>query len=139
MHCRHVVYFVTGRFLSQGRGWNSVEHAFAGLLQENLRLGSRELCHVQLPLFFLPDTHPTLQRSAWGPLVERGRFYPSGRYDDGAVQWAVKEIVAFIEQEERRGLSLAEDLHNDPGAHSWLSAEPNLIRRVMCADPLPIS
>ncbi len=49
IHCRHVVYFVTAKFLSQGRGWNSVENAYSNLLQENLRFASLELCHVQFP------------------------------------------------------------------------------------------
>jgi hypothetical protein len=70
-----VVYLVTAPFLTQGRGWNSVENAYANLLQENLRSGSLELCHVQFPLFFLPHGHEILGRSAWGPLVHRGRFY----------------------------------------------------------------
>src|SRR6266849_7225189 len=70
IHCRHVISFVTASFLSQGRGWNSVENAYASLLQENLRFGSRELCHVQFPLFFVPHTHVILRKSAWNPLVE---------------------------------------------------------------------
>ena len=36
IRCRHVVYFVTEEFLSQGRGWNSVETAYSELLQANL-------------------------------------------------------------------------------------------------------
>src|SRR5262245_47717197 len=87
LHCRHVAYFVTARFLSQGRGWNSIETAYANLLQENLRFGSLELCHVQLPLFFVPRNLRSLQRSAWGSLASRGRFYPPGRVGHGAVKW----------------------------------------------------
>src|SRR5215469_3062429 len=34
--CRHVVYFVTGKFLAQGRGWNSIESAYSNLLQASL-------------------------------------------------------------------------------------------------------
>src|SRR5262249_13519760 len=91
LHCRHVVYFVTARFLAQGRGWSSVENAYANLLQENLRFGSLELCHVQFPLFFVPQDYAILHRSAWRPLIDRGRFYPPGRMDGGAVNWAVQE------------------------------------------------
>src|SRR5204863_9945 len=40
LRCRHVVYFVTAPFLAQGRGWNSVENAYANLLQENLHIES---------------------------------------------------------------------------------------------------
>lgn len=138
LHCRHVVYFVTARFLSQGRGWNSVENAYANLLQENLHFKSLELCHVQFPLLFVPHGHVILRRSAWGPLVHRGRRYPSGRVDNATVAWATQEIAAFIRQEERRGVSLAEQIQNDPGFQPLLSAEPNLLRRIMCADPPPI-
>jgi hypothetical protein len=138
LHCRHVVYFVTTKFLSQGRGWNSIENAYSNLLQENLRFGSLELCHIQFPLFFVPHGHAVLARSAWGPLVQRGRFYSPGRVDGGAVDWAVQAIVDFLQQEERRGISLAAQLENDPGSRAWRDAEPNLLRRVMCADPPPI-
>jgi hypothetical protein len=138
MHCRHVVYLVTAPFLTQGRGWNSVENAYANLLQENLRSGSLELCHVQFPLFFLPHGHEILGRSAWGPLVHRGRFYPGQRVDGGAVSWAAQEIIDFIQHEERRGVSLAVQVQNDPRLQPLLASEPNLLRRIMCADPLPM-
>ncbi len=137
LRCRHVVYFVTAQFLSQGRGWNSIENAYANLLQENLRFSSLELCHVQLPLFFVPHGHVTLQRSAWAPLVSRGRFYAAARVDGGAVNWATKQIEAFIHQEERRGVPLADQVENDPGFRPLLALELNLLRRIMCADPLP--
>ena len=137
LRCRHVVYFVTAPFLSQGRGWNSTENAYANLLQENLRFESYELCHVQLPLFFVRRDNVTLQRSAWAPLINRGRFYPAARVDSGAVNWAAKEIEAFIQQEERRGVLVAAQVENDPSFRPLLTAEPNLLRRIMCADPLP--
>lgn len=76
-------------------------------------------------------------RSAWGPLMDLGRFYPPGRIDSGAVEWAVHEIIAFIEQKERRGMAMAEEVRNDPDYVDWLLAEPNLLRRIMCADPDP--
>jgi hypothetical protein len=133
--CRHVVYFVTAPFLLQGRGWNSVENAYANLLQENLRHGSMEVCHIQHPLYFLPHDHGVLHRSAWGPMMSRGTHYPPGRVDAAAVAWATREIVSFIQQEERRGSSLAEQIQIDPGFQPWLSAEPNLLRRIMGADP----
>lgn len=137
LRCRHVVYFVTAQFLSQGRGWNSTENAYANLLQENLRFGSFELCHVQLPLFFVRHDNVTLRRSAWSPLINRGRFYPAARVGSHAVNWATNEIENFIQQEERRGPLLAAQVENDPGFKPLLTAEPNLLRRIMCADPLP--
>jgi hypothetical protein len=108
---------------------------FANLLQENLRVSSLELCHIQFPLFFVPPGHAILHRSAWGPIVNRGRYYPPGRVDAAAVAWATREIIAFIRQEERRGVSLAEQIQNDPGFRPWLAAEPNLLGRIMGADP----
>jgi TIR domain len=138
IHCRHIVCFITARFLSQGRGWNSVENGYSHLLQENLRFGSLELCHIQLPLFFVPHNHGILQRSARGPLIHRGRLYPAGRVDGGAVSWAAQEITNFIGREEKRGVSLAVQVQNDPGFQPLLAAEPNLLRRIMCADPPPV-
>lgn len=132
---RHVVYFITASFLSQGRGWNAVENAYANLLQENLREGSLEVCHVQLPLFFVPRGHRVLDRSAWGPITSRGRHYPGGRVDTGAVAWATQEIISFIRHEEIRGASLAEQIEVAPRYDRWLTGEPNLLRRNMGADP----
>lgn len=139
IHSRHVVFFVTAKFLAQGRGWNSVECAYSNLIQENLRFTSLELCHIQLPLFFVPQSHPVLQRSVWATMLHRGSFYTSGRVDSAAVNWAYQQIVSFIRQEERRGLSLAEQVQNDPGFQPWLASEPNFLHRVMCADPPPFS
>ena len=47
------------------------------------------------------------------------------------------KFPAFIQKEERRGLALASQVQNDPALQPLLAAEPNLLRRVMCADPLP--
>ena len=138
VRCRHVVYFVTAEYLRQGRGWNSIENAYSNLLQANLHDRGLELCHIQFPLVFLPKSHPTLARSAWGPLVHRARFYSPGRVDGAAVGWATQQIIDFIKQEEKRGADLAIQVQHDPGFHPLLAAEPNLLRRVMCADPPPV-
>ena len=135
IHCRHVVYFVTAKFLAQGRGWSSIELAYSNLLQENLQFPSLELCHIQFPLFFVTQDKVSLLRSAWGPLVERGRFYPSGRVDSGAVHWATQEIIAFIRQEERRGDSLADYVQNNADFQSILKKEPHLLQRIRCGSP----
>ena len=138
IRCRHVVYFVTEEFLSQGRGWNSVETAYSELLQANLMQPALVLCNLQLPLFFLPRNHETLERSAWGSFVQSGRFYPPGKVDGGAVNWAHQEIAAFIKQEENRGHSLATQIEKDPSFQRILADEKNLLSRVMCAYPSPI-
>ena len=137
LNCRHVVYLITDHFLSQGRGWPSIENAYAHLLQENFQYPSLELCAVQFPLFFLPRDHETLHRSTWAPLIHRGRFYPSGRVDHGAVNWAVEEVVAFIQQEERRGAEIAEQVEHDPSFRPLLTGERNVLRRITYADPPP--
>lgn len=136
IRCRHVVYFVTEEFLAQGRGWNSVETAYSELLQENFVQSAVVLCNVQLPLFFLPRNYETLVRSAWGSLVQSGRFYPPGKVDGDAVNWAVQEITAFIKQEENRGRSLAFQIERDPSFQRLLGEEQNLLSRVMCAYPI---
>ena len=110
----------------------------SSLLQENLRSPSLELCHVQFPLFFPPHAYEILHRSAWGPLIHRGRFYPPGRVDGGAIKWAIEEIISLIRQEEKRGAALAIQVQNDPSFQPWLAAEPNLLGRIMCADPPPM-
>jgi hypothetical protein len=137
IRCRHVVCFVTERFLAQGRGWNSVENTYANLLQENLHFRSQETCHIQLPLFFLPRGDLTLRRSAWGPFINRGRFYAGAGIRKRAVQWATRQIIEFVRQEETGGACLIEQLRSDPGFKLWASEEPNLRRRIMCADPPP--
>ena len=134
IRCRHIVYFVTAKFLGQGRGRGSVELAYANLLQENLRF-RLELCHIQFPLFFVPQDKGSLLRSAWVPLVERGRFYPPGRVDSGAVHWAAQEIMAFVRQQERRGASLVAQVQDDPSFQSVLKDEPHLLQRITCGDP----
>ena len=137
IRCRHIVYFVTAKFLSQGRGWNSVETAYSNLFQENLHFPALELCHIQFPLFFVRRDHPILNRSAWKPLVDRGRFYSPGRVDSRAVNWATREIMAFIRQEEKRGAFVADQVRNDLSFQSLLKKEKNLLRRISCLDPLP--
>lgn len=137
IRCRHVVYFVTEEFLLQGRGWNSIETAYANLLQKSFLQYDLELCNIQFPLFFVPKAHPILQRSAWGPQIQRGKFYSPGEVDDGAVNWATQEITDFIKQEEIRGSSLADQIEIDPSFRWLLDEEENLLSRVMCSDPTP--
>lgn len=129
IRCRHVVYFVTAKSLAQGRGWSSVELAYSNLLQENLHF-RWELCHIQFPLFFVPQDEESLLRSAWGPLIERGCFCPPELVDSGAVHWATQEIMAFVGQEEMRGDSLAAQVQNDPSFQPILKDEPHLLQRI---------
>ena len=72
-----------------------------------------------------------------GIFRQSGRFYPPGKVDGGAVNWAHQEIAAFIKQEENRGHSLAAQIEKDPSFQRILADEKNLLSRVMCAYPLP--
>ena len=55
----------------------------------------------------------------------------------GAANWAVNEIITFIQQEERRGAEVAEQVEHDPSFRPLLAGERNVLRRIMCADPPP--
>ena len=135
LNCRHVVPIITENFLAQGRGWTGIEATYADLLQANLRFSSLELCTIQLPLLLVPRNDEKLRRSAWSPVIHRGRFYGPGRIDQGAVDWAVKEVVAFVKQEEVRGVEVAEQVERDRVFHAMFSAEPYVLSRIMCLDP----
>jgi hypothetical protein len=87
---------------------------------------------------FVQKNHLTLARSAWGPLVQRAGFYTPARVDAGAVNWATDQIIEFIKQEEVRGAALAVQVQQDPGFTQLLANEPNLMRRIMYADPPPV-
>ena len=135
LSCRHVVPIITANSLTQGRGWTSVEIAYSELLQANLRFLSIELCAIQFPLLFLPRDDEMLRRSAWAPLIDRGRFYGPGRIDRGAIDWAIDEVVEFVKQEEIRGVEVAEQVERDPAFSAIFGTEPNLLGRIMCLDP----
>jgi hypothetical protein len=135
---RHVIFFVTENFLRQGRGWTSVEVAYATLLQEHLKEGGTDLCRISFPLFFLPRGDITLLRSAWAPMIARGQFYPPGFVDAGAVPWAVNEIERFLLQEEIRGAKLGEQVSHDRSFDARLTAEPHLFERILCSHPVRV-
>lgn len=131
LRCRHVVYLITEAMLTQGRGWVLLEKAFAGLLQDNLRYSSMELCHVELPLCFLPRPHAILPRSAWQPIVPKGRFSPLGN----EIDWAAAEIERFVIQEQRRALDISTSGHHDPDVRAWINARAGLADRIFGAYP----
>ena len=80
-----------------------------------------------------------LRRSAWAPLIDRGRFYCPGRIDRGAVDWAVEEVVEFVKQEEIRGVAVAEQVERDHAFNAMFGTEQNLLGRIMCLDPPSIT
>jgi len=93
---------------------------------------------VGLPLFFLPRGHQQLARSAYDAIRHKGRAYPAGRVDAGAVAWATTQITAFVHQEQNWATSLAVDYENDPLMQMQFHEEPNLVRRIKGIDPLPV-
>jgi len=140
LECRHIIYFVTSSYLKQGRGWTGVERAIGSIVQHNLRHGSSEIGHVELPLFFVPEDHDPLRCSAWGGTVGSGRglFYPPGRTDAGAAGWAVKAILHFIWQEQQYALEVADRTTRDANLNNRLLTEQNLHDRILAISPPPL-
>jgi hypothetical protein len=133
VHCRHVVYLVTLAMLEQARGWPVLEKAYSGLLQDNLRVFGLELCHIELPLFFLPRAHPVLSRSVWQPILPRGKFHLAA--DGDAVDWAGREIEGFVRREERRAVELGVRIENDQHFQGTLGNRMGLMDRIGGAYP----
>jgi hypothetical protein len=136
LKCRHVVFLITQKMLSQPRGWGIVELAWAELLQENLREAGGVLQTVALPLFFLDQGHPRLMRSAWQTLHDRAVFYR--RRDGGRVAWAARQVSAFVLREAQRGLDNALWLQQDAHARERLGARQGLLDRITARHPAPI-
>ena len=139
MRARHVVYFVTPTMLRQGRGWTAIEKAYASLIQQKLHFGSYELCHVELPLFFVKPDDPLLTRSIWRSLIDRGRFFSMRpRQRMSRVEWALRQIQQFVVNEQEWGERLAEDIQRDPKLNDHIKDDRNLIDRITAAHPAPI-
>lgn len=134
LKCRHMVFLITLAMLDQGRGWANLEKCYAGILQDNLRLESMELAHVELPLFFVPRNHPVLARSIWAPVATRGSTHLHHHGDP--VVWAAGEIRRFVETEQRRGAELGIDLENDSRFLERVTARRGLIDRVRLTYPM---
>lgn len=137
LRCRHIVYFVTSAALRQGRGWGAVERSYGILLQQRLRFHDVELCHVELPLFFVRPEKRTLQRSIWRPLIDKGRFFlRENRKTPDPVTWAVNVIDEFVRQEERWGIEIGTRMAGDSELQRFLTGEANLMDRVLAIAPL---
>lgn len=138
LHCRHVIYFVTSKMLQQGRAWTGIEKGYGALLQQNLRYGANDICHIELPLFFLPQGHPDLMRSAYAPVIHKGRFHPAGRVTAAAGRWAAEEILRFVRNEQLWAAQIAQQMQHDPLMMKHFSADKNLQRRLRAEDPLSV-
>jgi hypothetical protein len=127
---RHTVFLVTEGMLTQGRGWACVEKAYTGLLQENLRSRTTQLCRIELPLFFLPTSSVTFDRSVWSTVRSSGVYHGPG--DGDPVEWAAAQVARFVYSETKRGRSLGADLEIDP---TLIDGRPGLIDRVCATYP----
>jgi len=136
LKCRHVVFLVTQRMLSQARGWGIVELAWAELLQENLREPGGALQTVALPLFFLDPANARLRRSPWQTLHDKAVYHR--RRDGGRVAWAARQVSAFVLREAQRGLDNGIWLEQDSRARARLGARQGLLERITALHPGPI-
>ncbi|MEX0867294.1 MAG: toll/interleukin-1 receptor domain-containing protein [Pirellulales bacterium] len=135
LSCRHVVYFVTPNLLRQGRGWTGIEKGYADLIQQRLLFGAIEVCHIELPLFFVPQDDPLLVRSAYAAIRHKGVYCPP---DADAVDWASDQILQFVYQEQSWASALAINYEGDPVMRSYFDDDDHLARRIKGIDPLPI-
>lgn len=136
---RHVVYFITSALLRLRRGWVAVERAYASLMQQHLTFGSIDLCHVELPILFVPQSHPVLLRSIWAPILQRAAIWRgSSRASAGQVEWAAKLIERFVRKEQKWGLDLAENIEIDEELQRLVASDANLRDRIVAAAPAPV-
>lgn len=138
LHCRHVIYFVTPALLRQGRGWTGIELGNTALIQQRLWYGSYQICHVELPLFFVPQNHAQLARSAYSAIRHKGIFYPPGRWDINAADWAARQALQFIQNEQRWALQIAAGYATDPMMQHHFGDEPGLHGRIAGLDPVTV-
>lgn len=140
LRCRHVVFFITPALLRQGRGWPAVERTIAEVIQQQLTFRGTEFSRVVLPLLFVPSSHPVLVRSIWQPLVERAAMCLVSRGKrESRVGWAVRQILNFLRENDRRIESVQRRLKTDQDARSHFAVDPNLIRRIRGTDPVPFT
>ena len=140
LRCRHVVFLITPAMLRQGRGWTAMENAYTGLVQQVLRFGGIEIAHVALPLFFVDRSDGRPARSVWRTLVDRGVFYDSrSRAKPRMALWAAERITEFVLREQFWGQAVGERIEADAELRAAFSRDRNLFRRIIAAEPSPIS
>lgn len=127
--CRHVVFFVTDAMLRSGRGWCVLELGYAEILQVNFHEVGGLLANLILPLFFVPQGSKRLPRTVWQVARDRGRFCPLTAGVDPA-DWAAREVVRFLRQEERLADEWAKVAQLDSPLRERISATPGLFDRV---------
>lgn len=137
LRCRHLIYFITPAMLKQGRGWTAIESAYGDLIQQQLNLPTSTLVQFELPLFFVPITHPGLQRTSWRRLADRGAFHRFGRkaVAISPVDWAVQQIIAFIQREADQAMAVASRLPLDISLNARCQRDRNFANRLLAITP----
>lgn len=138
LQCRHIIYFITPSMLKQGRGWTAIESAYSDVVQRQLYLRSSTLMQFELPLFFIPNSHKGLERTAWRRFIDRGVFYRTGRKANvhTQVDWAVDEVTRFVRDAERRADEVAGRMEYDQELKDRCLRDPNFSDRLLATSPV---
>jgi hypothetical protein len=142
LKARHVAYFVTPSTLQQGRGWTAAERAFAATVQQRLR-DCTEIAHVEIPLLFIDRNDERFLRSVWNPLGSKAKQcqFPladaNAPWQESHVKWAAETIEAFVRQEEKWSLEVAELLDQDSRL-SKKFGNASLRSRLLAQSPPPL-
>jgi TIR domain-containing protein len=131
---RHVVYLITEATLDRARGWQVLEMAYGGILQDNLCCGIDLSC-VELPLFFVDRTHPVLSLSVWQRLLLNAGPNQFHRPPDDPVEWSADVIETFIRQQENFAAVLSYSIAHDPTIQAYVDARHGLADRVAARYP----
>jgi len=84
-------------------------------------------------LFFVPQQHELLPRTAWQSVRDRGVFYTPGFGDE--ITWAIEQIASFLHREQSRGTDNAVWLRQDSNARTRLNSRPGLVKRIKALHP----
>lgn len=133
LRSRITVYLITLATLTIARGWQALEKAYGGILQDSFRFSGVELSHTELPLFFLPRNDPSLPRTIWQPLVAKGKFHTSK--DGPPVTWAADQIVRFVRAEENNSAGMLLNVRQDPVLAAWVNRQPGMNDRIAAHFP----
>ena len=131
--CRFTAYLITEATLSHARGWQVIEKAYGGILQDCFAYFGIELSHIELPLFFVRRDHPVLARSAWQPLISKGRFHTP--MDGDPPEWAFERISKFIREEETHSIQIQQHVANEPQLRDWVASRTGMADRLSAAYP----
>jgi hypothetical protein len=136
LYCRHVIYFVTPKYLKQGRGWCATERALAELIQRHFVCSATSLWDYELPLLFLDRRDETLTRSVWQQIASRGLLCPHPKTSVKACrEWAVAQIKRLIQQQYAENMRISERINLDPRLQTHLNGCPGLKERLLSQSP----